>query len=125
MNQPVIVKNSKIHGKGVFANKDFKKGEIVIKWNAKHITKEDLDKLSEKDKKFVSFVNEEYLLMNEPERFVNHSCEPNTFPKNKCDVAIKPIKKGEEITSDYSDTILKESQFICNCGNKNCKKIIK
>jgi len=33
----IIVKKSKIHGRGVFANKDFKKNEIVIKWDISHL----------------------------------------------------------------------------------------
>ena len=35
----VIVKKSKINKKGVFAVKDFKKGEIVLKWNPKIIVR--------------------------------------------------------------------------------------
>ena len=44
----VIIKKSRIQGKGVFANKDFKKGEIVLRWNPKKITKEEADKLNTK-----------------------------------------------------------------------------
>ena len=32
----VAVKKSKIEGLGVFALRDFKKGEIVIKWDIAH-----------------------------------------------------------------------------------------
>jgi len=32
----VIVKKSKIHGLGVFASRNFKKGEIIIKWDTSH-----------------------------------------------------------------------------------------
>ena len=32
----VIIKKSKIEGKGVFAARDFKKGEIVVKWDISH-----------------------------------------------------------------------------------------
>ncbi len=35
----IVVKKSKIIGKGVFAIRDFKKGEVVLKWNPKPITK--------------------------------------------------------------------------------------
>jgi len=33
----VVVKKSKISGKGVFASRDFKKGEIVLRWRPKKI----------------------------------------------------------------------------------------
>lgn len=41
-------------------------------------------------------------LYSEPERYVNHSNHPNTYQdlKNKCDVALRDIKKGEMITTD-------------------------
>ena len=36
----VIIKDSKIQGKGVFANKNFKKGKMVMKWDASIILTE-------------------------------------------------------------------------------------
>jgi uncharacterized protein len=124
MKQPVIVKNSKIHGKGVFANKDFKKGEIVIKWNPKYISKEEVNKLPAEEIDFVSYKEGKYILMQEPERFVNHSCNPNTNSINSSDVAIKEIKNGDEITSDYSKDVIPGFKMKCNCGSKNCRGVI-
>ena len=60
--------------------------------------------------------------MQSPERFVNHSCESNTTVKNRSDIAIKNIKKGEEITSNYSSHGIES--FKCKCGSKGCKGII-
>ena len=120
----IIVKNSKIHGKGIFANHNFKKGEIVLKWNPKEINKNQFDKLSEEEKEFVIFKDGQYFFMQSPEKFVNHSCEPNTNSINQCDVAIKDISKGEEITSDYSKDVVPEFKIKCNCGSKNCKGVI-
>ena len=60
-------------------------------------------------------------------RFINHSCNPNTLIKNKTEfVAMKNIKKGEEITIDYSTTT-NESMWTmkCRCKSKNCRKIIR
>jgi len=36
----------------------------------------------------------------------------------------RDIKKGEEITGDYAEEIL-TGEMKCNCGSKNCKKIIR
>ena len=67
----------------------------------------------------------EYYLMNSPERYVNHSCEPNccTDLKNQCDIALKDIKKGEEITTDYGEDHFND-KIKCNCGSKKCKRLI-
>lgn len=121
----IIVKKSNINNKGCFAARNFKKGEIVLKWKPKQIlTKEEYNALSESEKRHTSsYKSGEYVLQAEPERYVNHSCDPNTEVINNCDVAIRDIKKGEEITSDYSkdEAVM---HFECKCGSKNCKKFI-
>lgn len=62
--------------------------------------------------------------MQEPEKFVNHSCDPNTFVKDFCDVALRDIVEGEEITSDYTDSLFPNTVMLCNCGSNHCKKVI-
>ncbi len=122
----VSIKNSKIHGKGVFANKNFKKGEIVLHWDISNtITKKQLDSLSEKDKGYITNIHRKFIVMQEPEKYVNHSCNPNTKIKNFSDVAIKNIKLAEEITGDYSEDLPKGMYIKCRCNSKNCKKTIK
>ncbi len=121
----VITKKSKINKIGVFAAKNFKKGEVALKWNPKKIlTKREVDTLPQSKKHYVSnYKSSEYVLQGPLERYVNHSCNPNTEVIDNCDVAIRDIKKGEEITSDYSkdNAVI---HFRCNCGSKNCKKFI-
>lgn len=123
----LIVKESKIHGKGVFANRDFKKGEVVMKYNLKKLTREEFEELPESEKQFTSQEGDIIWLFHSPERYVNHSCESNTNPslKDKCDVAIRDIKKGEEILNDYSKDNIPGLNMKCNCGSKSCKKMIK
>lgn len=118
----VVVKDSKIHGNGVYALRDFKKGECVIDWSkcSKELTKDQVDKLSKSEKRYVSCLSKnKWVLFDAPAKYVNHSCNPNTKAKDGCDVAIRSIKKGEEITADY---IFEKADidFKCNCGSKNC-----
>jgi hypothetical protein len=125
MKKDVFVRKSKIHGKGVFTNRDFARGEVVLQWKPRILRKSDIKKLSPKQKHYIYQVLEnEYFLMQPPEKYVNHSCDANTKVKNNSDVAIRAIKKGEEITSNY----IKEgsfSSFICKCSSKKCKGLIK
>lgn len=126
MNSSIIVKKSRIHGKGVFARRDIKKGEVVLKWDISHqLKKSEVDKLTAKQKGYVSYMNKKYVLMQPPAKYVNHSCEPNTLPKNHRDIAIRDIKKGEEITSNYSKESVSGTAMGCKCGSKNCKVIIR
>lgn len=122
MSKDIIVKKSKLNKKRVFAAHDFRRGEVVLKWKSKRIlTKNEVDRLPESERHYVShYTHGEYLLQQAPERFVNHSCDPNTKVQNNSDVAIRDIKKGEEITSDYSVADI-QIHFTCKCGSKNCK----
>jgi len=102
----VVIKKSKIgqfpDGKGVFANRDFKKGEVVITYKLKPLTKEEFENLPESEKEFTHRHFGVIQLYPAPERYVNHSPDPNTIQdiKRKCDLAKRDIKKGEEITTD-------------------------
>lgn len=123
MNQVTVVRKSKISGKGVFALQDFKKGEVILKWNPKPLKKSEIKLLSPREKTYIVHLVKKYFLMQSPERYVNHSCEANTTVKNDSDVAVRDIKKDEEITSDYIKT-KGGSSFECKCGSRKCRKII-
>ena len=122
----IIVKKSKIHGLGIFAARDFKKGEIVIKWSShKEINREDIKKLSEEEKQHISYINGKYILVP-LEAWVNHSCDPNVYldKKHFSYVAKRNIKKGEEITTDYREESEPGFKMRCSCRSKNCKGFI-
>jgi hypothetical protein len=61
-------------------------------------------------------------------RYVNHSCDPNSFIDKKDRVlrALRPIRPSEEITFDY---LVNESEiaspFQCDCGAPNCRRLIR
>jgi hypothetical protein len=121
----VIVKKSPIDGKGIFAARNFKKGELVIRWGShKQISKEENDKLPAKEKHHISYIDSKYILVP-PEGRVNHSCDPNVYLANFCYVAKTDIKKGEEIIADYRKESEPGFEMKCNCRSKNCKGLIR
>lgn len=101
MSNLTIGKGS-LAGKGVYANRDFKKGEVVIKYSLKPLTKEKYKNLPKSKKMFTHTHWGVIYLYSEPERYVNHSQNPNTYQDlvKKCDIALRIIKKGEMITTD-------------------------
>lgn len=101
MNDVVIGKGN-LAGKGVFANRDFKKGDVVIKYNLKPLSEKEFEDLPESEKMFVHTHRGQIYLYLEPERYVNHSENPNTYQDlvKKCDIALRDIEKGEPITTD-------------------------
>jgi len=119
----IEIKTSPIDGQGVFALRDFLKGEIVIDWSkySRILSWQEFLNLPEKEKQYVSFIDSKYILFLKPARFVNHSCQANTKVLNNADVAVRDIKKGEEITADYSAENAPLLKFKCHCQSKNCK----
>jgi len=98
----IIMGKGKIFGKGIYANRDFKKGEVVIQYHLKPLTEEEYQKLPKKEKNFTHKHGSVIYLYSEPERYVNHSSRPNTAQdiKKQCDIVLRDIKTGEEITTD-------------------------
>ncbi len=121
----VLVKKSKIQGKGVFAARDLKKGKIVMKWDTSIVLiKKDALKIPLNQRKYLVASGKTYILAQSPEKFLNHSCIPNLVAKNHCDIAIRNIHKGEELTTDYSLNAPPHIKMKCACGSKMCKKIV-
>ncbi len=129
----VLIKPAGKKGKGVFAARDIKKGEIIHKVDYKGlkiVKKEDISKLSEKDQNHIDYIGEgKYVVGYSAIFLVNHCCEPNCYIRynkmlNKDLVAIKNIKKGEEIGVDYVIDTTGKWKMKCYCGSKNCRKII-
>lgn len=117
----IYIKNTKKYGKSIFVKRNFKKGETVFIVCGPIIKKPNIYTIP------ISF--DLYL---DPIPFLgkelNHSCEPNCGIKDRTRiVAMKNIKKDEEITIDYAMIILKynpkllKQNIKCKCGNKNCR----
>jgi len=122
----LLIKKSKIHGKGVFAARDFKKGEIVLKWDLSNtIEKERIKDLAPGIRRNVYRYRGKYIVPSSPGRYLNHSCDANTFARNGRDLAKRDIKKGEEITINMSNETIVGLSLRCRCGSKNCRKIVK
>lgn len=117
-----VIKRSKIDKKGVFANKEFKKGEIVLNWNPKKLSESEVKELPEREKHCLFYDKGVAYIIQPPGSYVNHSCEANTKPMKLKDIATRDIKRGEEITSDYG----KDSSvsFVCKCGSDKCIGVI-
>lgn len=120
----IIVNKSGIDSMGIFADVDIKAGETIIEWKPTYLSFFEFNKLPEDEKRYVGKIDENtYRFMQSPERYMNHSCNPNSKAENNSDVALKFISKGAEITSDYgigSEII----GFKCNCGSSNCRELI-
>jgi hypothetical protein len=123
MNTDVEIKQSPIDRVGVFAKKDFNAGDVVLVWDTSHVI-EDINRLSEAENDALARYKNTWILMQEPMRSVNHSCEPNTRSDDGKDVAIRYIPAGEEITTDYRAEMKTGERMECRCGTPSCKGYI-
>ena len=106
----VYIGKGRLAGKGVFAARDFEQGETVKYYNLRELSQADFDSLPVSDQMFVhSFWGKMYLFP-EPSRYTNHSAHPNTKSdlKNMCDYAVRPILKGDMITTNATEEIRNE-----------------
>jgi SET domain-containing protein len=122
MNSDIVIGSSNISGRGVFARRTFRKGEIVLRWDvSRKIRRDNIDSLPLEQRHFLNpFDDEFFVLLGEPECRVNHSCANNTRVEEFTDVAVRDILPGEEITSDYRSggAVV---DFVCSCGAPNCR----
>ncbi|MEP6821509.1 MAG: SET domain-containing protein-lysine N-methyltransferase [Chthoniobacterales bacterium] len=123
------VRESPIHGRGLFAKDVIARDEIVAVKGGHIITREQLRALQPTlgaaeiqiaDDLFVCPVT-----MEEREGsmiFSNHSCEPNLGVSGQITfVAMRAVQAGDELTHDWAMTDNDESTAKCHCGALNCR----
>lgn len=115
-------------GHGVFATHPIPKGTITWVRDPldRLLTEEDIPHLSERWRPLIerySYVTGtgHRLLAWDFCRFMNHSCEANTFsPGLDLEIAVRDIEVGEQLTSDYAALNLEEG-FRCLCRAPACR----
>ncbi len=103
----ILIKQSGIgqfeDGLGAYANRNFKKGEVLIKWSLKILTDDEYLNLPKYEKSnFCHKRNGVLYFYPDPERHINRSTDPNicnVIPdfEKQMDIAQRNIKKGEEL----------------------------
>ena len=135
----IEVRESAIHGTGVFARIKVPKGTKVIEYIGEKITKKESERRSialieknhgsETDGAVYIFeVNKHRDIDgNIPEntaRFINHSCEPNCEPEviksHVWLISTRKIKEGEELSYNYGFDLEDYEEHKCKCGAKKC-----
>ena len=137
---PILVRDSNVHGRGVFATRRIEKGERIIEYLGERVSHDEADRRYElKDDNdshtFLFIVDSKTVIDagtdgNEA-RFFNHSCDPNcesVVEKRRVFIeAIRAIEPGEEMTYDYQiyrdhdDPENIDEIFACRCGFTNCR----
>ncbi|MBN2548041.1 MAG: SET domain-containing protein [Anaerolineales bacterium] len=124
----IYIKETNYHiGKGVFAARNFKKGELVLRVTGEVLPYQTIYSIQ------IDWGR--HLDPDPPAKYLNHSCEPTTGVRSLPNgwpefVALRDIQKDEEITFDYamteychyprSDPGL-EFELTCHCPAPGCR----
>lgn len=121
----VLVKKAGKKGKGVFAIKNFDKGESILKMKGKVVTTAELLKSSRYLSDHSGAIGKDkYLIFGYPEKYINHSCNPNVYDKRGVVYAMRNIRKGEELAFDYCINAVDDWKMRCHCKSKECRKLV-
>lgn len=122
----VEVKNSLKHGTGLFVLTSFKKGQAVYSFPVgRKVAPDDIINLTKIEKDHLDKIGDSWEVVSPPGCFVNHSCDPNIEERDRIGYAKRDISRGEELTVDYDQVAYLELPFDCNCGEVDCRKVIK
>ncbi len=131
VHEPVQVKHSPIHGLGVFAAEDLREGSRILHVDDSRVVTEEnpLHKDEGEYERHCDYLaGGKVVLLQEPERYTNHSCDPNSFVKTVDGVryrfALRDVAAGEEITNDYCVNSRGDTVWQCNCGSQRCRRTI-
>ena len=136
----IVVRNSSIHGRGVFALRRIPKGTRIIEYKGKLITDKEADRrysrMHEHSPHTMLFSLEGGWVIDATRRgnsarWINHSCAPN------CEIeeegqrifieARRDIRLGDELTYDYNlqigekHTKAAKREHACFCRARRCR----
>lgn len=127
IEKSVIVKESEIHGEGIFSTMVIPKGTYILQIAGEVISGDECERREEEEENVYIFWNGDDCYIDtaktEKIRFINHRCDYN------CDVvegtgnhlyltAARKIKPGEELTIDYGYEEIYDYCSCHDCDNK-------
>jgi len=139
---PIVVRRSRIHGRGVFAARDMAEGERIIEYTGERISHAQADarcpddEAAKKHHTFLFAVSDRVVIDaakgGSDARYVNHSCDPNceiSIARGRVFIdAMVDIAAGEELFYDYwyeTDESYSMADlrriYPCRCGASACR----
>jgi hypothetical protein len=137
----IIVRTSRIHGRGVYAGRRLTKGERIIEYKGEVISWREADRRPPSDPDdpthtfFFSLDDGKHVIDanigGNAARWINHSCDPNCETEEDDGrvfiEALRDIRAGEELFYDYGLVVDEritptlKKQYRCLCGAKDCR----
>jgi len=137
-----VVRSSRIHGRGVFADRHIRKGTRIVEYKGERVGNDEADRRYDEDNMkrhhtFLFTLDKRTVVDGAIKRgggdasYINHSCEPNceaVISDRRIFIhALRTIQPGEELAYDYqyertgkNDKEL-EKFYLCRCGSDSCR----
>jgi len=141
-NSRIVIRNSKVHGRGVYAARPIKAGERVVEYRGERISWREADRRPPSDPDdpnhtfFFSLSDGKTVIDasvgGNAARFINHACDPNCESEESDDgrvyiEAVRDIRAGEELNYDYGLIVDErltpklKKEHECRCGSPKCR----
>ena len=137
---PFAVRNSPIHGRGVFAVRNIPADTFLIEYEGERISEKEANKRHGQDPDnphhtfFFSLESGKLIdggVDGSDARWINHACDPNCEAREEKGrvyiYSLNDIKRGEELNYDYG-LVVEERQtkalkkaYECRCGSPECR----
>ena len=134
------VKNSPIHGRGVFARRKIRAGTLLLEYTGDHISyaqacDEATARADDSNHTFLFSLEDGNVIdggrNGNDSRWINHCCAPNCEAREDSGQvfihALRDIERGEELNYDYG-LVLEERYtpalkraYACRCGKPGCR----
>ena len=133
----IEVRESRVHGRGVYATKPIHKGARIIEYTGKRVLWESVPHDTGNPHTFLFGLDNGTEVIDpatggNEARWINHSCEPNCEAIEEEDerifiYALRNLQPGEELFYDYAlqvdgpitREVIEESR--CFCGSSRCR----
>ena len=132
----VVVKDSAIEGRGLFAKEGLPSGEIVLRLGGRLVSTYELGRLIEQAAADPSHSYVDTLTIHEDAHLVlppgtlihfgNHSCDPSLWHVGPYEIATRrAIEIDEELTVDYgTQSGAAGFSMSCDCGSPLCRGVV-
>jgi uncharacterized protein len=125
-------RQSRTHGRGLFAKEYIEKGEVVAVKGGYIMTAQDWAAIEGSIGPAEIYVSDGLVIAPRSKEeyessmlHLNHSCEPNVGVEGQIVfVTMREVEPGEELAIDYAMIDDFEGKMACHCGTASCRKII-
>jgi SET domain-containing protein len=127
----LVIRTSRIHRRGVYAEERIPARRKVIEYTGERINRRETKRRGDGDITYL-FTLDDYWTIDgavggSGAEIINHSCDPNlyswNFKRHILYMSKRVIEKGEELTMDYRFD-KKVEKVPCLCGAGNCRGTI-